>query len=325
MTQVSRKFIKTALSIISCFLLIVGCTLSPIPAYSLSQQTPKPKRKAQGLSSHDKSVYVSQLAIPTLIATPSPSPTNQIKPTVTTTTPTSHPFAEGPITIGYSVDRRPIQIYRFGSGSIERLIVAGIHGGNEGNTIQLANELITRILNNPETIPDEITLYILPNLNPDGEALGDGPEGRLNQNGVDLNRNWPYNWAEDWSEDGCWQELPVSAGNRPASEPETTALLYFIQYHSIDALISYHCCALGIFAGGVPAYQPSIDLAQILAGVSSYQYPPIDTGCPYTGNLTDWAAANGVAAVDIELSNRSRIDFEQNIQILETFLEWRTP
>lgn len=95
--------------------------------------------------------------------------------------------------IGFSVGGRPLEVYQFGSGPSERLVVAGIHGGNEWNTIALANELIAHLQSHPEIIPADITLYILRDLNPDGEARGHGPEGRTNDHGVDLNRNWPAN------------------------------------------------------------------------------------------------------------------------------------
>ena len=201
--------------------------------------------------------------------------------------------------------------------------MAGIHGGSEGNAIKLANQFINYLTDEPESIPPDITLFIIPVLNPDGEARGNGSNGRLNENGVDLNRNWPYNWQSQWDQDGCWRDLPVSAGTHPASEPETMSLMFFLQHHPIDAMISYHCCALGVFAGGVPPYQPSIDLAEMVSGMSSYQFPPTDTGCPYFGNLTDWASSIGIASVDLELTDPFSTEFEQNARILRSFLEWR--
>ena len=62
---------------------------------------------------------------------------------------------ERPTIIGYSLAGRPIEVYTFGEGEREYLIVAGIHGGYEWNTIALANELITHINANPEVIPNE--------------------------------------------------------------------------------------------------------------------------------------------------------------------------
>jgi predicted deacylase len=213
-------------------------------------------------------------------------------------------------------------MWRFGNGPIQRLIVAGIHGGSEMNTIVLADELITHLQVHPEIVPPGITLYILRSLNPDGEARGAVPAGRANDNGVDLNRNWPYNWQADWDRDGCWNVFPVTAGEHAASEPETFALMNFTIQHKIDALISYHSAALGIFPGGRPEYEPSVRLAEAIAKVTNYPYPAVDTGCVYTGDLTDWAAAQDIAAVDIELTNKTDTDFGQNLMALLVFLNW---
>lgn len=282
--------------------------------------------------------------LPTLLATPSlsPSPDYQdvarqveeksikaetlpaeINSTEPLPTFSTLSYAEGPFVIGSSAGGRPLQMWQFGAGPTQRLIVAGIHGGNEINTIQLADQLIEYLYLHPEIIPADITLYILRSLNPDGEARGKGPAGRPNDNGVDLNRNWPYRWKANWDRYGCFVAIPVSGGTHPASEPETVALLTFIESRAIDALISYHSAALGIFPGGVPTYQPSVRLAEAIAAVTTYPYPPIDTGCDYTGNLTDWAASKGIAAVDIELSNHTNTDFEQNLTVLKVFLNWK--
>ena len=248
-------------------------------------------------------------------------------PTGPTETPTIVPTeaVENPAVIGFSVGGRPLEVYRFGEGQTGRLIVAGIHGGNEWNTIKLAHELIDYVTEHPEIVPEDVTLYILPNLNPDGEARVHGVDGRVNDNGVDLNRNWPYRWVQDYDRESCWHYRPTSAGDSAASEPETSALIGFIESHpEIDALISYHAAALGIFAGGVPDYEPSIRLAKKMAKVSTYQYPPKDIGCVYTGNFTDWASSvQKIAAVDIELHNFRYTDFDENLKILSVFLKFK--
>lgn len=262
-------------------------------------------------------------------AIPIKSPTLQIAFTQTTngfssptSTETRVPFFQGPIIIGYSVAGRELEVYRFGSGPRKLMIVAGMHGGYEWNTIALADQLITLLPGRPDLIPDHVTLFILRSLNPDGEAREHGIRGRTNENGVDLNRNWPTLWQPKWPPDGCWHYLPVSAGPYPASEPETMALMSFMISNGIQALINYHSAALGIFPGGQPPDSKSISLAEAVSAVSDYPYPPIDTGCIYTGQLIDWASANGIAAVDIELTNHRDTDLLQNLNILTTFLNW---
>jgi predicted deacylase len=227
-----------------------------------------------------------------------------------------------PEIIGHSVEGRPLLVYRFGDGEQQRMIVAGIHGGDEWNTITLANQLIVHFNQSPHLIPDDVTLYILPNLNPDGEERAHNKYGRLNYNGVDLNRNFPINWKMDWDRAGCWNYLPTSGGTGPGSEIETQALMNFIHNHSIQALISYHSAALGIFPGGFPWDEDATRLARFIAEVTSYPFPPIDTGCTYSGTLADYAVAMGIAAVDLELTNHYDSDFDQNLQVVDVLLNF---
>jgi hypothetical protein len=261
---------------------------------------------------------------PTQTATITETPTETFTPTITPTeTPTPIPFSEGPIVIGYSVQDRPLEVYRFGTGPTRRLIVAGMHGGGEFNTIQLADMLIAYLQVNPNIIPMDVTLYILRNLNPDGEARAHSYLGRANANSVDLNRNWDANWHKDWPRAGCWTQTYVTGGTGPGSEPETKALTAFIREHPIDAVINYHSAVLGIFSGGLPPDDYSIRLAQAVAAVTTYPYPPIDTGCEYTGGFTDWANENNIAALDVELTDHTNTDYEMNLKVLNVFLNWK--
>ena len=244
-------------------------------------------------------------------------------PSLTNPTATLVSYDLSPTIIGYSVAGRPLEVYRFGSGAKKRMIVAGMHGGYEWNTIALADQLITILLGRPDLIPHDVTLFILRSLNPDGEARSHGIDGRANENGVDLNRNWPAHWQAEWPLNGCWNMLPITAGTSPASEPETLALMHFLLSQQVEALMNYHSAGLGIFPGGQPPDASSIRLAEAVAAVSDYPYPPVDTNCQYTGQLIDWASMNGIAAVDIELSTHTSTDLRQNLDILTVFLHWR--
>jgi len=262
----------------------------------------------------------------TITLTPSPTPTWTPHATRTPTRPppTRAPLPNNLTIIGYSVLGRPLQVYRFGSGPIERLIIAGIHGSYEWNTIALADQLIAYLPAHPELIPPNETLYILRSLNPDGEAHEHNSlDGRANANNVDLNRNWPSHWVAGGPRSGCWARKELTTGAYAASEPETVALMSFLLAHHVDALINYHSAALGIFPGGQPPDAGSLRLAEAVDAVSDYPYPPIDTGCRFTGQLIDWASDNGIAALDIELTNHRDTDFGQNLAILAVLLAWR--
>ena len=94
-----------------------------------------------------------QISTATLPATYTPDPSSFYLPTVTPNprstlivvqTPTPFVLSGGPrpTVIGYSVSGRPIEVYTFGNGERQRMIVAGIHGGYEWNTIALADEMM---------------------------------------------------------------------------------------------------------------------------------------------------------------------------------------
>ncbi|TET99264.1 MAG: hypothetical protein E3J30_04860 [Anaerolineales bacterium] len=299
-----------AMVITLSILLISGC--SSIQSAPLPTSTTVLAQLEQ--NSHPKIPQESTpLHLPVATPTPASSPT---------ATPTPSPFFRGPIAIGTSVAGRDLEVFQFGSGDSQRMIVAGIHGGYEGNTIRLADELIQVLTAKPDLIPTKVTLYILRSLNPDGEARSDSYKGRANENLVDLNRNWPAYWQSTWPLEGCWTYTYVSGGSHPASEPETRTLMNFLLTYQIESLISYHSAVLGIFPGGQPPDPASISLAEAISNVSDYPYPPIETGCQYTGQLIDWASLQGIAAVDIELTNHEDTDLWQNLKILEAFLAW---
>jgi len=262
---------------------------------------------------------------PGIFYLPSVTPNPFTTPIEEYNTPTPFVLRNGPrsIIIGYSVSGRPLEVYKFGQGERQVMIAAGIHGGYEWNTIALADELIIYVNEHPEIIPSDATLFILRNINPDGDARAHTMDGRVNNHGVDLNRNFPVNWYAEWDRDGCWDYTETTGGTGPGSEPETKAVTNFLSSHRIEALISYHSAALGVFPGGEPWDEKSIELAKALSKVTYYPYPPIDTGCYYTGTLADYAVSLGAAAVDMELRNHDDTDFTLNLKALKVLLNWK--
>ncbi len=320
MDSIYTRWQPPKLGLTALALLLASCVPSPAglaidPLQAPTRQAPPRVEATRGLPDPWTATPTYDPATPTTEPSPTPSPTPRSR-------------FEGPFAIGTSVAGRPLEVYRFGNGPSQRLILAGIHGGYEWNTIALADELISYLRQNLEVVPPGVTLYILRAFNPDGAARSRSYEGRANENGVDLNRNWPFDWARTWPPAGCWSYLPINGGTGPASEPETRALLRFLLGEHIEALISYHSAALGIFPGGHPPHPGSLRLAEAIAEVTDYPYPPIETGCTYTGQLADWAAQNGIAAVDVELSTHYSLDLEQNLRVLQVFLNfqpWGTP
>lgn len=276
----------------------------------------------------------SQAIIPTATDIPSvphlvkvtvtATPTSTLVPPTAVATPTATPpFIEGPFPIGYSVQHRPIMAYRLGRGPIVRALIGGLHGGYEWNTVALMTETLDYLMTQPDMIPEHVTLYIIPVANPDGLIAGtDRVSGRLNANRVDLNRNWDYQWQLTATH-GIW---PVSAGQMPVSEPETIALRDFIIGQEVEAVVFYHSAFAAVFSGAGVTTSHTVELARLLAEATGYRFAP--EGVPgqiTTGNAIDWLTANGITAVEVELTNHQDLDWEQNLRGLRAFLNWKVP
>jgi hypothetical protein len=111
-------------------------------------------------------------------------------------------------TIGWSVEGRPIEVHA-NVGPQPRtsvMVVTAVHG-DERATLPVGRAIVTT------PPPDGVAVFVVPAMNPDGWERGT----RLNANGVDLNRNFPFGWS---ARDG---------GPAPASEPETRALIDTIE------------------------------------------------------------------------------------------------
>jgi hypothetical protein len=82
--------------------------------------------------------------------------------------------------IGKSAKGRPIMAMRYGDGPTTVLVVGQTHGDEEGGL-----RILMRVRS--LTLPDEITLWVVPTMNPDGLAL----DTRFLANGSDPNRLAP--------------------------------------------------------------------------------------------------------------------------------------
>ncbi len=263
-------------------------------------------------------------ATDTAVATPSPD-TSSALPTTAVTTPTIS-------TIGSSVLGRPILNYQFGNGPTQVIFVGGIHGGYEWNTILLAYKIIDHYTANPQLIPSDLTVHIIPSANPDGQFLitnqdgrfqpsdvaADTVPGRFNANNVDLNRNWDCQWQPT----AVWRDVEVSGGPRPFSEPENIVLRDFILPKAPAIVVFWHSAANGVFAAGCPdTHAPSLALADVYGQAANYPVYERFTSYEITGDAGDWLSTQGIPSISIELQNHQSLDLPQNLNGVQATLD----
>ena len=237
------------------------------------------------------------------------------------------------IEIGRSAGGLAIDAYRFGRGPTRLVLIGGIHGGYEWNTILLAFAVVDYYRAHAAEIPRSITLDIVPAANPDGQLLvvgTTGPfapadvgvntiDGRFNRNGVDLNRNWDCDWAPA----AYWRSRQVSGGVAPFSEAETAALRAFLSAPAPDGVVFWHSAAGGVFAGGCRARFAGADaLAAVFAQGSGYPFRTSFASYPVTGDAADWLAREGVPAIAVELNNHDHLDVAQNLDGIKALLAY---
>lgn len=226
--------------------------------------------------------------------------------------------------IGRSTGGHAIEAYRFGSGPVTAALIGGIHGGCEWNTVLLAYEMIDYFTEHPGEVPGSISLYIVPAANPDGLFLVTGHTGRFepaelaentfpgrfNDHEVDINRNWGCHWEPV----GYVFEIEIDAGSAPFSEAETRVLRDFILDHNMDAVVFWHSQMGTVFPGGCDApHKPSQTIARQYAEASGYDYLESFEDYPVSGDAADWLAAQGIAAIEVELISHEEVEFHQNL------------
>lgn len=188
-----------------------------------------------------------------------------------------YPFLEKS-TIGTSVMGKEIPVLKLGSGQTQVCYSAAIHA-NEWITVpvllQFVQEYAQAVVEgkplygaDARALYYQVTLYVIPLLNPDGVdlvtgALSEGeyyerakqiaaaypqipfPDGwKANIDGVDLNLQFPAGWElakEIKAQQGYLSPAPRDyVGEAPLTAPESRALYEFTTAHSFALILTYH-------------------------------------------------------------------------------------
>jgi Predicted deacylase len=258
--------------------------------------------------------------------------------------------------IGLSVEGRVIQSYHFSwiheevgtktlatlpsvaTTSQRILIIGGIHGGYEWNTAILAWQLINYLEQNPNILPKNISVSIVPNLNPDALfpvilkegrlSLTDLPEMgleeqkkyRFNKNEVDLNRNFACNWNEISS----WQGRKVSGGTEAFSEPESKAIRDYILSWQPNAVLVLHSASGLIYASACNGeiMPETSEIMNLYADTVNYGKQDEFDSYAISGAIEDWLASIQIPALTVELKNHIDVEWETHLQAFLKIFEY---
>ncbi len=193
--------------------------------------------------------------------------------------------APATLTIGHTVTGRAIIAHRQGSpDSTSVILVLGQMHGNEPRGVDVVRE-VRRL-----GFPMGVQVWTISTMNPDGSAA----HTRVNARHVDLNRNFPHLWKATTS-------ATYFPGKRASSEPETIAVIAFLNNLRPDVIISLHQAFRSVDLGPAKARR-WVDILSATTGL-----PIKDVPCNGVchGTMTGWynATFRG-AAITVELPHQ---------------------
>ena len=237
-----------------------------------------------------------------------------------------YPFLEF-LTLGRSVLGRPIRAVRFGKGPKEVFYCAATHA-NEWITTPLIMKFLENLsksyvnnLNifgvNPKELFENVSLYIMPMVNPDGVDLVTGlltenswgynnalkisknfpdipfTDGwKANIEGIDLNLQFPAGWnqaKEIKYNQGFNKPAPRDfVGYGPLTAPEAVALYNFTLMHNFSLMITYHTQGRVIYYQYQDKTPPNgREIGEEFAKLSGYSLEEVPYNSSFAG-YKDW-------------------------------------
>jgi hypothetical protein len=179
------------------------------------------------------------------------------------TAPT-RPAVIGTRVLGKSVQDRKIIAWHLGEPGRKKVVLISVMHGNEPAPRRILTNL-------RDGLPvHDLDLWVVPVYNPDGLAH----HTRKNAHGVDLNRNYPYKWVDL---DGSYE-----SGPKPASEPETKAMMAFLSTVKPAFVLSFHQPLHAVDVTQRPAFSKRVARALDLPMTK------LDCGSTCHGTMTMW-------------------------------------
>ena len=239
---------------------------------------------------------------------------------------TIYPFLEVSL-IGTSVLGKNIPVVKFGNGTKEVFYCASTHA-NEWITTPLLMKFLENLSKSyvngmqiygkdPRELFSEVSLYLVPMVNPDGVDLVTGliaegsraykeaqaiandfpdipfPSGwKANIEGIDLNLQFPAGWEQAKEikyAQGFDKPAPRDfVGFGPLTAPESVALYNFTLRHNFQLMITYHTQGRVIYYKYQDITPPnSTQIANLFAQVSGYTVEEVPTSSSFAG-YKDW-------------------------------------
>ncbi len=198
-----------------------------------------------------------------------PSASAAVVRTASATTLAWRAAAPDSLVVGRSVTGRYIVARRQGPASAPRvlLVLGQMHGSEPAGRAVVGQ---VRAL----APPPGVQVWTISTMNPDGSVRGT----RQNARRVDLNRNFPQGWRRSYS------SLVYYPGGSALSEPESQAMVRFLDQLRPDLVVSLHQAARSIDVGNAKTRLWAYRLAQ------AFNLPTRTVSCggPCAGTLTGW-------------------------------------
>lgn len=200
------------------------------------------------------------------------------------------------ITLGQSVEGRPIEADLRGPVAAPGLLIFGGFHGDEPKGVTLAQRLIAHLRVSPND-RGHVRWAVVPLVNPDGYQR----RRRRNAHGVDINRNFP---TRNWSPGP--RHTRMFGGLAPAAEPETQAVIRAVTRFRPHAIITIHSISHDRHCNNYDG--PARRIASILARHNGYPVTA-SIGYPTPGSFGAWAGIErGIPTITLELPTQHSLN-----------------